>query len=98
MEVGATTQGVICADAISAGCLRLDRVDTFSTFTRKDLNSGSCWLASPTNGISVLAMKPGLVRPLKAKWLGMPVEPVLVVSRNARRHPKPGVDLPFLCF
>src|SRR5438067_6207174 len=38
---------------------------TFSTLTRNDLNSGVCELPSPTTGVSVLARKPGLARPVK---------------------------------
>ena len=45
---------------------------SFSTRTRNDLDSGVCELASPTKGVSVLAMKPGLARPLKAQWIGIP--------------------------
>src|SRR4029077_5322233 len=38
---------------------------SFSTLTRKDLNSGVCELASPTDGVSVLVMYPGLASPVK---------------------------------
>src|SRR2546423_9588414 len=48
--------------AISA---RLHPSHSFSTLTRNDLNSGVCELPSPTTGVSVLARKPGLARPVK---------------------------------
>src|ERR1700694_4508356 len=44
---------------------RLHLIHSFSTLTRNDLNSGVCELASPTTGVSVLARKPGLARPVK---------------------------------
>src|SRR5256886_10735464 len=44
---------------------RLHPSHSFSTLTRNDLNSGVCELPSPTTGVSVLARKPGLARPVK---------------------------------
>src|SRR6266853_1485341 len=49
----------------SAMSERLHLIHSFSTLTRKDLNSGVCELPSPTTGVSVLARNPGLARPVK---------------------------------
>src|SRR5580692_1867664 len=63
------------------GCRAADDVErlqrhgfsyTFSTLTRNALNSGVCELASPTEGVSVLARNPGLARPMKPQWIGTP--------------------------
>ncbi|KAG1262217.1 hypothetical protein G6F65_014721 [Rhizopus arrhizus] len=58
----------------------------FSTLTRNDLNSGVWELPSPTTGVNVLVRKPGLARPTKPQWMGIPtwctVLPSMVSARK----------------
>src|SRR5271166_1879895 len=57
----------------------------FSTLTRNALNSGVCVLASPTDGVSVLAPYPFRAWPVKPQWIGTPITWVGVPSTISGR-------------
>ena len=51
--------------------------------TRNALNSGVSTLASPTNGVSVLAPNPARAAPMKPQWIGMPTTWTVLPSHTS---------------
>ena len=96
---GARRSGRVVAERrmISSDCSAMLSSYTFSTLTRNDLNSGVCELASPTDGVSVLARKPGFATPLKPQWIGMPtwcsVLPSICQRLDPLGHDRDGDDM-----